>query len=74
MRCLRDCAVDALEDSRQQVHLEDGVVDGVDADAVTDVVRVLDEEEDNRSENLLRGRSDQPRETEDESSGAAEFA
>lgn len=70
MRSLRDGTVDALEDRREEVHLDDGVVDFVDADAVADVVRVLDEEEDDRGEDLLGGRTDEPREAEDEGAGA----
>lgn len=74
MRRLGDGAVLPLEDARQEVHLEHDVFDSVDRDAVADVVRVLDEQEDDRRQDLLHRRADEPRQTEDEGAGTGSEA
>lgn len=70
VRSLGDRSIDLLEDCREEVHLEDDVVDRVDRNTVADVVSVLDEEEDDGREDFLGGRSDEPGEAEDEGAGA----
>lgn len=70
MRRLHDATLKRLEDRRQELHLEDGIAHAINVDTVTDVVRVLDEQENDRGENLLRRSTDEPGETKDERTGA----
>jgi hypothetical protein len=60
------------EDRAKEPDLLDCVVDIVEGDAVADVVRMLDEKEDDRGEHLCERAANQPAETDDQGAGTSD--
>jgi hypothetical protein len=65
-------AVRPLEVGRQQRHLGDSVLLGIDIDSISHIIGMLDEQENTSKQDLLHRRSNHPGETKDEGTGRSD--